>query len=142
MRKLIRTGITALALFVPSAAQADTATPKYYVSCGTWYMTEPHRCDFAKVEQAAHHQMTPIMKMRWRSWGGATAHARGTFFYNSGYRAPARITLYRPIQDDEGDFIYTRIKGVLGRGCTAVIDGKRWCDPVGHKNRFRSRLVA
>jgi hypothetical protein len=47
MRKLILTGITALALFVPSAAQADTTTPKYYVSCGTWYMIEPHRCDFA-----------------------------------------------------------------------------------------------
>ena len=56
-------------------------------------------------------------------------------------RKAVRITLYRPVRDDEGDFIYTRIKGTIGRGCEAFYDGHRWCDPVGHKHHFHSKVT-
>ena len=142
MKKLIVLSAVALVTALPATASAQTPhTPKYYVSCGAWYVNTPHRCDFASVRQASSYQMVPMSNLRWRSWGGYTAHARGTFHANSGYHAKGSITLYRPVRDDEGDFIYTRIKGTIGRGCEAFYDGHRWCDPVGHKHHFHSKVT-
>jgi hypothetical protein len=95
---------------------------------------------FEPYEGAAHYQQVPIKNIHWRSWGGREAVGRGTYFYNSGYHAPVRFRLYRPVRDHEGDYIYTRIRGVIGRGCTAPIDGRRWCDLPGRQQHFRSRI--
>lgn len=59
---------------------------------------------------------------------------RGTYFYNSGYHAPVRFRLYRPRLWEEGVYAYTRIRGVLYPGCTAVIDGQRYCDPPSRRH--------
>jgi hypothetical protein len=76
---------------------------------------KPRRCFFNGDE--AHARQVPLRKMRWRSWGGRTACGRGEFFYNMGYRAPARFCLYQPVDNDGGVYVYTRIRGVIGRGC-------------------------
>jgi hypothetical protein len=133
----------AVAAVVIAPAKADAATPKYYVACQwheTWLVIKPHRCFFEPYENASHAEQAPIKNIHWRSWGGRHAVGRGMYFYNSGYHAPVRFRLYRPVRDYEGDFIYTRLRGVIGRGCTAPIDGKRWCDPVGRQHHFRMRV--
>jgi hypothetical protein len=76
---------------------------------------KPRRCFFNGDE--AHARQVPLRKMRWRSWGGRTACGRGEFFYNMGYRAPARFCLYRPVDSYGDGYVYTRIRGVVGRGC-------------------------
>jgi hypothetical protein len=76
---------------------------------------KPRRCFFNGDE--IHARQVPLRKMRWRSWGGRTACGRGEFFYNMGYRAPARFCLYRPVDNYLGVYAYTRIRGVVGRGC-------------------------
>ena len=76
---------------------------------------KPRLCMFNGDE--AHARQVPLWKMRWRSWGGRTACGRGEFFYNMGYRAPARFCLYRPVANYGGVYVYTRIRGVVGRGC-------------------------
>ena len=96
-------------------------------------MFEPH-------ENAAHYQQAPIKNIHWRSWGGRRAVGRGTFVYNMAYRAPIRFQLYRPIRDDEGDFIYTRLRGVTGRGSYLDDDGKRVREPARPPRHFRMRL--
>jgi hypothetical protein len=142
---LLAIGLSTLGtLAVSEAAEASTApTPQHYVACEWneyWLVIKPHRCFFEPYEGAAHYQQVPIKNIHWRSWGGREAVGRGTYFYNSGYHAPVRFRLYRPVRDHEGDYIYTRIRGVIGRGCTAPIDGRRWCDLPGRQQHFRSRI--
>lgn len=76
---------------------------------------KPRRCAFNGDE--VHARQVPVRKMRWRSWGGRTACGRGEFVANQGYRAPARFCLYRPVDNYRGVYVYTRIRGVVGRGC-------------------------
>ena len=130
----------AIAGVVVAPAKAEAATPNHYVACGEWLVIKPHKCFFAPTADAAHYQQVPIKNIHWRSWGGLEAVGKGTYFYNSGYHAPVRFRLYRPVRDYEGDYIYTRIRGVIGRGCTAPIGGERWCDPPGRQHYFRSRI--
>lgn len=93
---------------------------------------KPRRCFFNGDE--AHARQVPLRKMRWRSWGGRTACGRGEFFYNMGYRAPARFCLYRPVDKLRGGYFYTRIRGVVGRG-SAPGYGCR----LGKRTRFNTQ---
>ena len=98
-------------------------------------------CWFPRVANASGYQMMPSKGIKWSSWGGRTARGRGTVMANSGYRAPATITLSRRIRDDEGDYIYTRITASIGRGCWYVAPGERDCDPPGHTTHYNGRVA-
>ena len=55
---------------------------------------------------------------------------------NSGYRAPTRFCLYRKVRDwVEGDH-YTRIRGVIGRGCAWTPNGRR-CGIAPFRGHYR-----
>jgi hypothetical protein len=61
--------------------------------------------------------MTIVQNMRWRNWGGPASCGRGTLRANSGYRAPLRFCLYRRTVWEGNVFRYTRLRGVVGKGC-------------------------
>jgi hypothetical protein len=131
---------------VPVGAGDALAAPKHYVVCGTGpditWKIEPRRCLFAPEDNAAHARTAPVKRIRWRRWGGPRAYGRGVFYYNSNYRAPIRLRLYRRIHDDPNDdsvFVYTRLEGTIGRGCGDGPNG-RVCDPPGSRHRFRMRV--
>src|SRR3954466_14607239 len=131
--------LAAAAIAVTPAA-ANAATPEHYVPCEKWLEIKPHRCTFEPYANAAHYQQAPITNIHWRSWGGRHAVARGTYVYNMGYRAPIRFQLYWPVRDGEGDLVYTRLRGVLGRGSYLDDHGKRVREPAGPHHPFRMRL--
>jgi hypothetical protein len=148
MRRLLLAAALAGAVLVVPAASASangwTYAPCWWTYGGSYQMgleKKPRACMWNGSNSHSHAQMVPIKNMRWRSFGGPTACGHGTFFYNSGYRAPVRFCLYRRKPGyEQGVLLYTRIRGVIGRGCTAVVDGERWCDPPGRQHHFRSRI--
>ena len=57
------------------------------------------------------YQQAPIRKIRWRSWGGASAYGRGTLIGNMGFRAPVQFQALSLALLRFGDRIYTRARG-------------------------------
>jgi len=115
---ILISGFGAINTGVAEAADTRARTPCWWSYGGDWglnWKVKPRICAFNGDEP--HAFQTPLMKMRWRSWGGPTACGRGVFFYNQGYRAGVRFCLYGRILDG-GVPIYTKIRGVFGR---------RWC---------------
>jgi hypothetical protein len=140
MKRIILAGL-ALATTIGVAAPAAASASNHYIGCDDNYRIAPRQCMFVPYENASHAESTPIKSMHWHSWGGARAYGRGTYVYNSGYRAPVHFRAYRRTLDDEGDFIYTRLRGVIGRGCWDDTErGGRRCDPPGTKHRFATRV--
>ena len=136
MRRFATAAVVLAALTVPGAAQAATTTAPCWGKDAEMHLrVKPKWCAFNGDE--AHAWQTPLRKMQWRSWRSSIACGRGEFFYNMGYHAPARFCLYRPRTMVTGDTVFTRIRGVIGRGC--------WfggCDPAGKKpTHFRNDLL-
>jgi len=144
MKKLIAAGVAVIAIAgAAGPAQAEAAGYGGTVPCwgmyhGQWsfaWKVKPRTCAW-HGSSGIHADYLPMGNMRWRSWGGATACGRGTFYANSGFRARARFCLYRKVTDSvEGDF-YTRIRGRVGRGCAWVPGEGRRCG-VGRPFHFR-----
>ena len=143
MKRIIIIAIATLATAgAAMAGMTGTANASTYVTCDDeHYRIAPSSCWFPRVANASGYQMMPSKGIKWSSWGGRTARGRGTVMANSGYRAPATITLSRRIRDDEGDYIYTRITASIGRGCWYVAPGERDCDPPGHTTHHNGRVA-
>ena len=121
----------------PGAAEAKQS----YVACwgaygGEWgldYKVKPRECAFNGDE--AHAKQTPLVNMRWRSWGGRRACGTGVFVYNQGFRAKTRFCLYRnhPIEG------YMRIRGVVGSCFCAYFEpGGYSCGHYRKPTHFRN----
>jgi hypothetical protein len=114
MKKLILIPalIAAAGFAAPAVASADQ--PPLAECWGTgydWsatYKVKPRRCTLNGDE--AHYAQTPLIKIRWRSWGSQTACGTGTYVYNMGYRRRVQFCLYRPRWG-----VYTRVRGRMSR---------------------------
>jgi hypothetical protein len=92
MRRIV-IGVLAL---VALAAPAD-AVARNFVPCGTtngWELKFKPRTCVLKSGPYGYQQLK-VRKIRWRSWGGATAYGRGTAVDNMRFRAPVRFKLHR-----------------------------------------------
>ena len=110
--RLALTGVlAALALLgISTEAQARRGD---VVPCGTQYgwttKIKPRSCNLASGRYG--YQQLNVVKIHWRSWGGATAYGRGTVAENMGFRAPVRFKLHRSRPFEFGFNVYTRASG-------------------------------
>jgi hypothetical protein len=114
--------LAAVALAAPAQAEArrDGVFCARPDGSGLRYKIKPRNCILASGPHS--YQQAPIRKIRWRSWGGASAYGRGTLIGNMRFRAPVRFKLYRPRYYEFGFYVYTR-----ARGTTFAPDRKyRW----------------
>jgi hypothetical protein len=123
MKKMIGVVVLGIALMAPlgvevADAEASTHSTVLCAKDGIHdlLVRKPRNCAFnARTQTNAY--MTHVQNMRWRNWGGPASCGRETLRANSGYRAPLRFCLYQPRVWEEGIYRYTRLRGVVGKGC-------------------------
>ena len=124
---IILAGVALLAVPAVSQAAERTVVPCWGGYDGEWDWRErikPARCSFNGGE--AHAAQTPLMNMRFRSWGGETACGRGTFFYNQGYRAKVRFCLIDREHYYGNTWSYDHIRVRFGTRSSYIgLNGKR-----------------
>lgn len=124
MARLLPT-CTCLALLILAAPAA--AKPRTYVLCANAKATERHRA-FAPRRCNTLGPTEPfaaavnLTRLRWNSWGGWTATARGV---ELGFHLPAanvsvRVYAYRRRRGCNDDWVYTRLRVSSHYGRTIV----------------------
>jgi hypothetical protein len=119
---LLKTALSAVAvtaLAIPATASATNYVPCRSPGSGDIALRDkPRRCTLGG---RIHFQQAPLIKLRWRSWGGSTAYARGRFIYNMGFNRAARVKLYQRQRWDEDAYVFRRARVcVRGRGCRSM----------------------
>jgi hypothetical protein len=119
IKKTALTAVAVTALSLPASASA-----RNYAPCRTadWrdivLRYKPRSCTLGGQ---FHYQQAPLIKLRWRSWGGSTAYGRGRFIYSMGFNRPARVKLYQREWWEEDAYVFRRaLVCVRGVGCHAM----------------------
>jgi hypothetical protein len=113
----------ALALTPVSASAAGYNTVPCWQGTASTYGAvlkhKPRKCAFGG---RYGYQQLNVVKLRWRSWRGATAYGRGVVRENMGYRAKVRVKLYARRRWEENTFRFTRAR--------FNINGQGWGQPL------------
>jgi hypothetical protein len=124
MKKMIGVAMLGIALMTPLAADVADAEASMHsmVLCGKFngggevLVKKPRSCVF-NYRAGVRYKQTIVLNIRWRNWGGPASCGRGTIRGNSGYRAPLRFCLVQRTRWEEDVMRYTRLRGVVGKGC-------------------------
>ena len=105
--KTALTAVAVTALLLPASASAQNLVPCRSSSNDIVLRSKPRKCTLGGQ---FHYQQAPLIKLRWRSWGGSTAYGRGRFIYNMGFNRATRVKLYRPRLWEEDAYVFTRAR--------------------------------
>jgi hypothetical protein len=115
--KMVVLGAVLVAAAVPASASAawNYAPCRSAASGDIALRFKPRSCILGG---RIHYQQAPLIKLRWRSWGGPAAYGRGRFIYNMGFNRAARVKLYRRQWWEEDTYVFRRARVcVRGYGC-------------------------
>jgi hypothetical protein len=106
---LLVLGSLGLALLPASAYARSYGVPCRTSTGDLAFKVKPRKCTFGG---RFGYQQVDFTRIRWRSWGGFSAHARALEVANMGARARVRFVVYRPRRCAGDVYGYTRLRNV------------------------------